>query len=349
MAIKKPTANAYQQLKGDIDGGKLRSLYVLYGEESYLREQAVELLKSALVPPGMEPFCFRLLQGGSLEPTELEDAVSFPPMGGDRLLVLVYDWDMFRSESRRTAMTALLRDLPDYLCLALVYDTVAYKPDNRTALGKLIKERAAVLEFVPQPEDKLVNWLIRRFLALGKTISRQDASYLSYLCGGLMTGLASETEKIAAYAGGDTITRQDIDAVAEPVLDARVFRMTDAIAEGSFDRAVAALGELYQAGEHPIMILSVLGKQLRQLWSARLALETGRGQADVARLWGMRNSWQTERIMQAARRYDLPWCRRAVRLAARADLEMKSAARDAEGILTDLLLTLAVGVGEQVC
>ena len=90
-----------------------------------------------------------------------------------------------------------------------------------------------------------------------------------------MTGLASEIAKIGAYAKGRRITREDIDAVAIPRLDARVFQMTDAVTARDFDRAARVLGELLDQQESPIMILSVLGRHLRQLYTARLALERG--------------------------------------------------------------------------
>ena len=103
------------------------------------------------------------------------------------------------------------------------------------------------------------------------------------------------------------------------------------------------LGELYQMNEEPIMILAVLAGQLRQMWSARLALESGKGQGYVADLWKLRSSWQAGNLMRSARQFDLKWCRNAVALAAETDLAMKSTGIDREELLTDLLLKLAAG------
>ena len=84
--------------------------------------------------------------------------------------------------------------------------------------------------------------------------------------------------------------------------------MTDAIGAGKFDQAAQVLGELFQMQEPPIKILWSLGRNMRQLYSARLALERGRGASYVADLWGLR-SFQAEKIFTAARRFSLPWCR----------------------------------------
>ena len=153
-----------------------------------------------------------------------------------------------------------------------------------------------------------------------------------------MHSLQQEIGKIAAYAKGDKITRADIEAVATPQLSAVVFRIADAIGEKNFDRAAATLGELYQMQKSPYEIMGAFGKQMRQLYSARLALAGGKGAAWVAQLWGMR--YPADRLLVSARRFSLQWCRRAVVRCAQTDLAMKSTGQDAKELLTTLLLEL---------
>ena len=157
-----------------------------------------------------------------------------------------------------------------------------------------------------------------------------------------MTGLISEIGKIGAYAQHRAVTRADIDAVAIPQLDAVVFQLTDAIAAGDFDKASSVLSDLLHMGEPPIKLLSVLGRQLRQLYSARLAMEERKGAGYLVELWGMRSAYPAQKLMDAARRFDRNWCRWAVVQAAETDLAMKSqAGADGEELLIDLILKLA--------
>ena len=167
------------------------------------------------------------------------------------------------------------------MCLVFVYDLIPYKGDARTKLAGAIKRSGVVVNFARQETGELVKWVRRRFRALGKDIDGNLASELIFLCGDLMTNLIGEIEKIGAYAKGTQITRADIDAVATPQLDTVVFRMTDAIGAGKFDQAAQVLGELFQMQEPPIKILWSLGRNMRQLYSARLALEKGRGTRDL--------------------------------------------------------------------
>jgi len=160
-----------------------------------------------------------------------------------------------------------------------------------------------------------------------------------------MNTLISEIGKVGAYARGRRVTRADIDAVATPQLDAVVFQMTDAIAAGNFDKAASVLGDLLHLQEAPIKLLAVLGRQLRQLYSARLAIEEKKGASYLMELWGMRSAYPAEKLMQSARRFSLPWCRRAVIRCGETDLAMKSTGADGEELLISLLMELAVKKG----
>ena len=256
-------------------------------------------------------------------------------------MVQVTDFDLFKcGEKDREGYTKLFSQLPDYVCVVFVYDLIDYKGDARTKLAAAIKEHGTVANFVRQDQGDLVDWVRRRFRAAGKDIDSRLALDLIFLCGDLMTTLIGEIEKVAAYAKGPRVTREDIDAVATPQLDAVVFRMTDAIGEGNFDRAAAVLGELLQMQEPPIRIMWSLGRQMRQLYSARLALEQGRGPAYVAQLWGIK-PYPSEKLMRSAKRFSLKWCRRAVVRCGQIDLAMKSSGQDGKELLTGLMLELA--------
>lgn len=330
------------ELKSALKREEPANLYIFHGPEDYLRDYYLEQLKSKVVAGGMESFNLHIFQGKDLDIQTLTEAVEAMPMMSDRSLVLVYDWDLFKNEDRRDKLMALFSDLPDYVCLVFLYTITEWKGNANTKLGKLIKTKAQVVEFRQQEQSDLNAWARRRLhQSWGKEIDSGTVEYLTFLCGGLMTNLAGELDKLGAYARGRNVTKADIDAVCDPVLDARAFQMTDAIGAGDYDRAMSLLGELCRMGESPIYILAAVGRQLRQIWSARLALENKRAESYLAQLWGMKSSWQAKKLMQTARRYSLPWCRQAVQLTQEADLAMKLGGRDGEEVLTDLLLTLA--------
>ena len=332
--------SAYRALKKNLTGGTLGSLYIFHGEEAYLRDYYLGQMKKKLLPAGMEEFNLHTMAGKDFDLKKLQELVDCLPMMSERTMIIVSDYDLFKGD--KEGLAKILDDLPDYVCLVFVYDLIPYKADARTKLAGLLKEKGAVVAFHRQEQGDLIDWIARRFRALDKDIGTEDAKYLIFLCGDLMNTLISEIGKIGAYAKGTRVTRADIDAVATPQLDAVVFQMTDAIAAGNFDRAASVLGDLFHMQEAPIKLLSVLGKQLRQLYSARLALESGKSAAYLKDLWDMRSAYPADRLMQSARRFSLPWCRRAVIRCAETDLAMKSTGADGQDLMAGLLMELAV-------
>lgn len=347
MAAKKEDNSGIQKLKADLKANDLGRCYLFCGEEAYLRDYYLGRMKAALLPQGMEDFNLHTLEGKTFTLHALEEAVDCLPMMGERTLVIVNDLDLFKTAEVREGVAALLPQLPDYVCLVFLYDLIEYKADARTKLAAALKANATVVKFVRQDQGDLIDWVKRRFKALDKEIDAELARYLIFLCGDLMNGLIGEIEKIGAYAQNHRVTREDIDAVATPQLDAVVFQMTDALAAGSFDKAAAVLADLLHMQEAPIKLLAVMGRQLRQLYSARLAMEERRGAGAVAELWSMRSSYPAEKLMSAARRFDLAWCRHAVIRAAETDLAMKSTGADGQELLVGLLMELAASASKR--
>lgn len=320
------SSGAFQKFKEDLSAGTLGRAYVFYGEESYLREHYLEALRKKLISAGFEDFNYHRVEGKDVNVQTLAEMAEAMPMMAERTLLVAVDFDIFKlNEEQRDRLIALLEDIPPYCCVVFVYDTVEYKP-NKTMkkLCKAIDSHAEAVEFRPASGSDLEAWIARRFRALGKNIDRQTAEYLIFTCGGLMTGLVPEIAKIGAYAKGASITKADIDAVADPVLSAEVFRLSDAVLQGDYDRASAILGELLKMQTEPIVILAALGSQLRRIYTARLAIDSGHDKYWLMELWDMRSDYPAKLLLSAARRASVNWCEDAVRMCQTLDRRMKS-------------------------
>ena len=343
MPPKKSDHSSLKALKGQLKTKELGCLYVFHGEETYLRDYYLDRAREALLPPGTEDFNFKVLEGKEVDVREITATADCLPMRAERTLVLVRDFDLFKmNEADRQVLLDYFADLPEYLCLIFLYDTIEYKPDARTKMAASLKEHGLVVDFPRQEQGDLVDWIVRRFKATGHDIDSESAKHLMFLCGDLMHNLASEIGKIGAYAKERRITRKDIDALATPQLDAVVFQLTDHLSAKNYDKALGTLSDLLHMQEAPQAILGALGRYLRQLYAARVALEERRTVDDLAALWKM-HPYPAGKLMTAAQRVTLPWCREALSKAAQADLAMKSTGNAPGQVLTDLVLSLAHG------
>ena len=336
--------NGFDRLRADLKAQTPQNVYLFYGEETYLRSYYLEELHRLLIPAGFEEFNYHRLSGKGLTVQELTEVTEAMPMMAQHTMVVVTDLDIFRlDEQQRTALMALLADFPEYCTLVFLYRQIPYKTDAKLKkLTAALAERAQVIEFAQQGQQKLQKWVRRRFAAAGKEIDAVTVDHLLFTCGSLMTGLVPEIAKIAAYARGAKITAADIAAVADPVLDARVFDMTDAVAARDYDKAAECLAELLRMQEEPIRILAALGKTLRQLYTARLAIDGGKDVLWLKDLWRMKSDYPAKKLMQSARGVRRSWCREAVKRCQTLDHRMKSERNmDSEGELKLFLMELA--------
>lgn len=341
---KKEKTPGYEEFHDALQSDAVGNVYIFHGEETYLMQQAVAELQARLVPAGFEEFNYHRLADKGLTVQEVVEAAEAMPMMAERTLVTVEDMDLFKlDEAQRGALVALLEDFPEYCTLVFLYRQIPYKTDAKLKkLTAALAERAQVIEFAQQGQQKLQKWVRRRFAAAGKDIDAGTVDHLLFTCGSLMTGLVPEIAKIAAYARGAKITAADIDAVADPVLDARVFDMTDTVAARDYDKAAECLAELLRMQEEPIRILAALGKTLRQLYTARLAIDGGKDVLWLKDLWRMKFDYPAKKLMQSARGVRRSWCREAVTRCQTLDHRMKSERNmDNEGELKLFLMELA--------
>ena len=347
--------------------GDAGQLYVLYGEETFRRDAAVGILKKKLVTKGFEAFNYTELDGKTLELKNLEETVNRPPMMAERTLIVVTDYPLFRKKSGKTAeaddaeseseesvkdsgkdseaMMALLSDLPPYVCLVFVYDTVECKPDARTKLYQTVKKVGEIAEFTFAPYDELSAWIRSRCSDFHVKIGAEETRFLVEHCGNSMQTLSGEIDKLCLYVRNGAVTTDDILQATCGAVEGQVFKLCDAIAEKRGREALRRLRELEQAREEPIPLLSLISRQMRNLYTARLALDNRDGRAEIAELCKFRYDFQTDTLIREARGLKLSALRKALVLCTETDAALKSSKVDEFELLYDLVLALCRTLG----
>ena len=341
-AKKKPVSTGLSQLKADLKAKQPRNLYVFYGEESYLRSYYLGMLRKQLTEGPAEAFNLHRFRAENFSIQALQDAVEALPMMAERTMIQVDDYEMFKApEAEREQLAALLSDLPPYCCLVFCYVSVEFRPDKRMKkLYGALTEHGVLVEFAKQSTRELTGWVRRHFLRHKKEIDDKLCQYLIYITGGTMTALSSEIEKICTCTEHSVITRADIDAVVEPVLDAVVFDITDAIAGGDYALALEKLRTLLRMQQEPIPLLGAIGASMRRLRCAKVLAANGRGSDALMRLCGIQD-YPARKLMSAAARVSQHFCDQAVLLCAETDYQLKTSYDEQERLLELLLLQLA--------
>lgn len=333
------TIDICKKITQDISKGNIAHFYLFYGEERYLIDFYKEELKKAVVGDNMPEFNLIELSG-KISVDDLSDAVDSYPVMAEKKLVIISDFDIFKADdATKEKFADILNDLPEYCCLLFIYPA-DFKPDKRLKLYTLMTQAGEVIEFTRSERDELTAWIGKRFKALGHTIGKQESEYLIFYCGSLMQALIPEIDKISSYAKQEKITREDIDAVATPNVEAVVFDLTDAIVARKYKKAIEILEKLTMLGEEPIALLALIGRQMRQIYAACLILSRGGSVNELMKVCNLRSEYPARIIMNASRNVKLNWAREAVSLCAKADTRLKLGAKSE--VLEELILHLAV-------
>jgi DNA polymerase III subunit delta len=100
----------YKEIKAEMRAGQNRSLYVLYGEETFLIDKLVESLGQALIASGSESLDRVVIDAGGqpsrLDPERLKAEIMTPPFFSSRKLVIVRNSGWLTSGISRNAADA---------------------------------------------------------------------------------------------------------------------------------------------------------------------------------------------------------------------------------------------------
>ena len=328
-----------RRLRAEGPGG----VYLLWGEEDYLREQFAQELRRACLGESDDGFDYKRIDGAAPDLDEVQEAADAMPFFSERVFIELRGFDVNKCKADDAErFKKILASLPDSCTLAIVLPT-GYEPDGRLGLVKAIRKQGEAIEFTAQEQGQLLRWIVRRVEADGKQISRGDAEYLIFYCGELMTRLGNEISKLTHYVSGETITRADIETVTDRSTQAGVFQMTEALAAREYGKASRYLAELLASKESPIALTAMIARQFRQLFAAKTAQEYRLGGAYITEVCGVDRDYLVRRLQEAARGFTLAQLARDVSLCAETDYAMKSSSADDEELLVDLLLKLAAG------
>lgn len=317
-------------------------LYFLWGPEDYLREQFLAELKKCCLPEGEDSFSFKRIEGAALDHPSLQDAIDALPFMTERSFIEIRDADL-NDLSDADKYIKLLTDIPDYCTVAFV-QTSQYEPDGRLKIIKTLKEKGSELHFTQQSQGALIDWIIRRFWAAGKSVELEAAQRLMFISGELMSGLIPEIEKVAAYAKGERVTISDVEAVANHVPEAKIFDMTEFISQKKYNSAMAVLSELLSDKKQEVIpMMAMLGSQMRQLYAARLAIENGLDTKYIMDSCSLKYEFVAAKLITAARGFTTPQLKRAVEICTETDYKLKSSGIDDRELMKEAVLRIAAG------
>lgn len=305
----------------DIKSGQLNHIYLLYGEEAYLRKQYKERLKKALSPED-DSMNYSYFEGKDISAGEVIDLAETMPFLSDKRTIMIENSPFFKSEGEKIA--EYLNAVPDTTYFVFVEESV----DKRSKLYKSITKNGCVVELNGLSEDKIVTWILGILKRDNKKITQNTMEYLLSKIGTDMENIRSEVEKLICYCcEREVITKEDIDAVCVSQVTNQIFDMLDAMANKRQKTALQLYYNLLALKEPPMRILYLIGRQFNLLLQARLLKKKGYGDRAIAEKIGVPPFAATKYLNQASK-FKLEDLRKAVDECVEADEAVKSGNRN---------------------
>ncbi len=331
--------------------GEIRRCYLFEGEEEFTKKSALKALRAAVA--GGDFAAMNDTRLADPAPDALIAAAETLPFMSDRRFLEIRDSAMLASgkakdydeDSAVQQLDAYLDQLPDTVCMVFF---VHGKADGRKKLYQILKKKAALVSFDPLEDRELAQWIAGTLKKEGKKISLAACQRLWFSAGRDLTLLNQELGKLIAYSQDRSeITESDIAAVCVQSTEYKVYDMADALLTGQGSKALNMLEALLRDGEERLMLLSLLGRQCRQLRAVKALAAEGSSPAQIAAKLGM-PPFAVRRNLDTARAYSLSQLGEMAYLCLDTEYQVKSGQLMENGALEKAMLEiLAIRGGKQ--
>ena len=265
-----------KSLNEDIKTGNFKPVYLLYGEEAYLKKQYRDRITKAIFPDG-DTVNYAYYEGKGINPGELIDLAETMPFFAKRRLIVVENSGFFKNTTPDLA--DYIKTMPDTACFLFVEN----EADKRGKMYKAVKSKGRVVEMARQDEKTLLYWVAGNVKKEGYKIKEQTARYLLSTTGTDMENLEKELEKLFCYCmGKEEIEISDIEAICTTQITNKIFDMVEAVAMKNQNKALDYYYDLLTLKEPPMRILYLLTRQFRILMEVKEMDRTGVPPKEIA-------------------------------------------------------------------
>lgn len=303
-------------LQQDLDKNEIKPVYVLYGEEAYLKRQYVKKLKDICIA-GDDTINYNKFEGKDIVPREVISLAQTLPFFAERRLIILENTGFFKRSCDELA--DYIPEISDSACLVFVEGEV----DKRTRLFKAVKEKGRISEFKQQDTKTLIKWILGILKKENKKITESTMNLFLEKTGCVMDNIYQELEKLLCYTiDKDTITSADVDAVCTVQVTNRIFDMIHAIAEKKQKKALELYYDLLALKEPPMRILFLINRQFHLLAQVKDLLRLQKDKSEIGAKTGL-HGFVVNKYIQQSKSFTIEQLRQAVEDCIQAETDVK--------------------------
>ncbi|HEY6010469.1 MAG TPA: DNA polymerase III subunit delta [Nitrospirota bacterium] len=331
----------YSDLISGLKQGKILPLYLFYGEEEFLIQEAVDLIITAVVDPAARDFNFNTVYCRETPAAELVGLCQTLPFMSTKRLVIAKEIDAFKAADVEE-LVPYLNDPSPSTCLVLISHAGRYE---KKAVISAVEAHGAATRFFPLLDRELVSWIEDRARERKLSIQRDAAQYLWQTIGNDLQKIINEFDKVEIYIKEKkTITFDDVKAVVGDFREYSSFDLAAEIGSKNREKAFSILTRLMQEGEAPVGLLGSIAWNFRRLLRAKSMEASGIPPDDaMKKLRPPVIFHQASQFKAQMKSYTLDELREAFGVMLAADRALKSSSLNGRLVLERMILRLCGG------
>lgn len=248
-----------QRINEDINNGKFRQMYLLYGEERYLKRQYREKLKKALCTDG-DQMNVQVYEGKDQNIGEIIDLAETLPFLAERRVIFLDNSGLFKAGGEKLA------EYLEHPNETTFFVFTENEIDKRSKLYKTVNSGGIAVEFGIQDEAVLKRWVAGMLKKEGKRITEANAGLFLMKTGTDMDNIHTELEKLICYCmDKDVVEATDVETICTVRVTNHIFDMLNCLAEGRTRQALSLYYDLVALKEPPMRILFLIARQCNVL------------------------------------------------------------------------------------
>lgn len=345
----------YVAIKAEIKKGRLRPVYLLHGDETYLARQTEKEIIEAVLAPEERETSLTVLENNP-DPAYLVGLIETTPFFGGKNVIVLRDSSLLKAKRSSAEegdgedkqdkdggagrLQEIINHMPEY---SIVIFSLSGKADKRKKLYKAIEQSGAVIEFSSPKAKEAKILILEKLEQLNKRMVPEALEYylgvLSMMPKISVAMIYSELDKIALYTGDNpVIGYRALTEIMAAVPEVNVFEMTEALSLKQIRPALELLHSQLAAGEHPVKLLGLLAFHVRRLWQIKEITDSGGNARDIADTLKI-HSFIAERLFRQSKSFGTDQLKQALLQLAAADRALKSG-RANSSILEKIMIDL---------
>ena len=313
-----------KSLNEDLRTGQLNRVYLLYGEEAYLKKQYKDKLRVAMLSPD-DTMNYAYYEGKGINVKEVIDLAETLPFFAERRLIILENTEFFKNATPELA--DYIKEMPETTAMIFVESEV----DKRGKLYKAVQAKGRAVELGRQDETMLIRWIAGSVKKEGKQISETVIRHFVMKVGTDMENIQKELEKLFCYTlEKNVITVDDVETICTTQITNQIFDMVNAVAAKQQRKALELYYNLLALKEPPMRILFLLTRQFKFLLEVKTLDKQGYARKDIGTKTGL-HPFVVEKYQQQTKTFSQKELREIMEESAEIEESVKT------GSLTDML------------